>query len=48
MVEERLNGRLDRRYEYDSIGRLIREDNRAQNKTTVWEYDSSGNILSKR
>jgi YD repeat-containing protein len=48
IVEERLNGRLDRRYEYDSIGRLTREDNRTHNKTTVWTYDNSGNILSRR
>ncbi len=35
------------RYEYDSLGRLKREDNRAFGKTTVFSYDDNGNILAK-
>ena len=42
------NGILSVRYEYDAIGRLTREDNRAFGKTSLWEYDTSGNILSRR
>lgn len=41
------NGILSVRYEYDSLGRLTREDNRVFGKTTLWEYDKSGNILSR-
>ncbi|MBQ8393462.1 MAG: RHS repeat protein [Clostridia bacterium] len=35
-------------YVYDSIGQLIRENNQLLGKTFVYEYDSSGNILSKK
>ena len=34
------------RYKYDSLGQLIREDNRALSKTCTWEYDNAGNILN--
>ena len=34
-------------YEYDKIGRLIRENNSTLDKTFVWCYDTSGNILSR-
>jgi len=42
------NGMLSSRYEYDALGRLTREDNRPLRSTTLWEYDQSGNILSRR
>ena len=35
------------RYTYDSLNRLIREDNKSLNKTYIYTYDSNGNILSK-
>ena len=35
------------RYKYDSLSRLIREDNKPLNKTTTWEYDAGGNILNR-
>ena len=41
------NGVLTARYEYDSLNRLVREDNAALG-TTLYEYDGGGNILSKR
>ena len=41
------NGLTAVRYEYDSLGRLKREDNRAFGKTTVFSYDDNGNILAK-
>ena len=41
------NGRSTCRYEYDSLGRLTREDNVAFGKTTTWAYDNNGNILAK-
>ena len=46
--EIRENGKLTARYAYDSLNRLIREDNRAMNKTEVLRYDACGNILSRR
>ena len=42
------NGMLSVRYGYDSIDRLVREDNRALGHTWVYSYDNNGNILSKR
>ena len=41
------NGVLSVRYKYDGLSRLIREDNKALNKTTVWEYDAGGNITNR-
>ncbi|MGM9969439.1 MAG: hypothetical protein ACI35S_03480, partial [Anaeroplasma sp.] len=35
------------RYTYDSLNRLIREDNKSFNKTYIYTYDSNGNILSR-
>ena len=35
------------KYYYDSLNRLIREDNANIDKTIVYNYDSSGDILSK-
>ncbi len=34
-------------YTYDELSRLIREDNKKLNKTTVFSYDIGGNILEK-
>ena len=34
-------------YEYDSLGRLTREDNNAFGKTTTWAYDNNGNIIAR-
>lgn len=42
------NGSLSVKYTYDSLNRLVREDNRKLNKTYLYTYDSCGNILSKR
>ncbi len=41
------NDVLTNRYYYDSLDRLIREDNSHLDKTVVFNYDESGNILSK-
>ncbi len=41
------NGRTICRYEYDALGRLIREDNRAFGATYRYVYDNSGNIIAK-
>ena len=35
-------------YEYDSFGRLVRENNEALDKTIVYEYNDIGNITSKK
>lgn len=42
------NGVVASRYEYDALGRLTREDNRAFGKSCTWEYDANGNILFRR
>ena len=42
------NSMLVARYKYDSLSRLIREDNKPLNKTVTWEYDAGGNILNRR
>ena len=39
IIEVFENGRSACRYEYDSLGRLTREDNVAFGKTTTWAYD---------
>ena len=42
------NGSLKVRYTYDSLNRLIREDNKIFNETYLYDYDNNGNILNKR
>ena len=42
------NGALVARYEYDTLNRLVREDNKKFGKTRLFTYDNNGNILSKR
>ncbi len=42
------DGQLAVKYHYDDLGRLVREDNRASNKTCVWLYNVGGNITEKR
>ncbi len=39
------NGLTAARYEYDTLGRLTREDNKAFGKTYRFVYDNKGNIL---
>ena len=41
------NGELAIRYQYDSINRLIREDNKILDKTFLFVYDNNGNIVKK-
>ncbi len=41
------NSMLIARYKYDSLSRLVREDNKPLNKTTTWEYDAGGNIVNR-
>lgn len=48
LIEIGENGLLIARYEYDSAARLKREDNYKLNKTTLFSYDSGGNIRYKR
>ncbi len=48
ITEIKENGALALRYSYDSLNRLIREDNKKLNKTYLFEYDGTGNIISKR
>ncbi len=42
------NGVLAAKYTYDSIGRLVREDNKKFRKSYFYTYDNCGNILFKR
>ena len=41
------NEALSVRYTYDKLNRLIREDNKALDKTYLISYDNNGNILTK-
>jgi len=45
--EIRENNRLSVRYGYDSLNRIIREDNVRLGKTFIFDYDTNGNILFK-
>ena len=42
------NGERSAAYEYDALGRLVRENNKELGKTYLYTYDGSGNILRKR
>ena len=48
ITEIKENGELQTRYKYDTLGRLVREDNKKLNKTETYTYDGNGNILEKR
>ena len=41
------NGKLIVTYTYDKLNRLVRENNKKHNKTTLFAYDNNGNILLK-
>lgn len=41
------SGVLLAQYDYDTLGRLIREDNKSFNKSYFYTYDNNGNILAK-
>ena len=47
ITEIRSNNKLQARFSYDELSRLIREDNRELNKTTTYLYDAGGNIVCK-
>ena len=42
------NDSLNITYTYDSLNRLVREDNKDLNKTVTYSYDVRGNILNKK
>ncbi|MDE7380325.1 MAG: hypothetical protein K2N14_04655, partial [Clostridia bacterium] len=41
------NGHVVTKYTYDSLNRLIREDNKALDKTVLFKYDHAGNITER-
>ena len=41
------NGHVVAKYAYDSLNRLIREDNKAIGTTTLFTYDNAGNITER-
>ena len=45
ITEIRENDVLVNKYQYDSLNRLIREDNRKLNKSFFFTYDNNGNLL---
>jgi RHS repeat-associated protein len=47
IVQIRENGILKAKYQYDQLNRLIREDNKALNKTYTLTYDAGGNISAR-
>ncbi len=48
IAEVTKNGARSAAYEYDALGRLVRENNRELGKTYLYTYDGNGNILRKR
>ena len=46
--EIRENGEIIAKYKYDTLGRLVREDNKPFVQTVTYTYDNCGNILEKR
>lgn len=48
LTEVRKSNTIYKKYSYDLVGRLSREDNRDLNKTFTFEYDLAGNILSRK
>lgn len=47
LTEVKENGIVISSYQYDSLGRLSRENNQKFNKTYVYTYDTNGNIQSR-
>lgn len=47
IIEIRSNNELLARYQYDGLSRIIREDNKKMNKTSVFSYDAGGNITQR-
>lgn len=48
ITEIRENDVLVNKYYYDTLNRLIREDNKKLNKSFFFAYDNNGNLLSKK
>ena len=48
MTEVQQDGSLMCRYTYDTLGRLVREDNVPMGFTHLYTYDAQGNILRRR
>ena len=48
ITEIREDDLLINKYQYDSLNRLIREDNRKLNKSFFFVYDNNGNLLAKK
>ena len=47
ITQIRENNVIQYRYQYDSLGQLVREDNRPLNYSYVYHYDYAGNLTSK-
>ena len=47
ITQIRENNVIQYRYQYDSLGQLVREDNRPLNYSYVYHYDNAGNLTSK-
>lgn len=41
------NGHVFAKYTYDTLGRIVREDNKPLNKTVLYTYDTNGNITER-
>ncbi len=41
------NGHVFAKYSYDTLGRIVREDNKPLNKTVLYTYDTNGNITER-
>lgn len=47
IAEIRANGHVAAKFTYDSLNRLVREDNKVLNKTVIFNYDACGNITER-
>ncbi len=47
IAEIRVNGHTAAKFTYDSLNRLVREDNKVLNKTVLYSYDTCGNITER-
>ncbi len=41
------NGHVYVKYTYDTLGRIVREDNKPLNKTVLYTYDTNGNVTER-
>lgn len=48
LVEVKKSNKINRVYDYNYLGYLIKDENRVLNKKFIYDYDALGNIISKK